>query len=613
MMLSRSSDRQRIVVKSLYRWCLRHASGAFEIASSCHSEPAPRVADYFLVEFRIPNAYAHAPCRSMVFHVAHGSQSNLPAGSNGNRSFSAAGWQLPYVADLSPAIKANHGVKASEPGRLSHRTSSSACESVFKGEPVGSTVTTAGSHGLNNTVPCPPGSTLVVDLRQSSRDISLAVNEDPSKLMFVSWPDGENAHVQKPIPERLVIAPARQGSPLVLHIPPRYCNLEVYTAGGKVHVAAVKEGTLAVDSGGGDITIDSMAGTFAELQSRGGHISGKITAGKVYINSDTHDGRGSGNVNLKKLLSKEAVILTRDLEDDAIPAVLAYPDAAWGDVKVTALYSDEAHIRTGGTGVSIGTLSCSQDGSLLTDGGPVSIDCLDGTMRIISGGGKVDVALQKNVATIHVNSMPKFDESDPVSVAAASHGGAIHCQVDPHVQALTALQCGDLNIDELLPFKVLGVKEKLIKGRLGPLPDTIPRAAPAASSATQSSEAFPDADRSSPLPVAPEPPASTQAPAGSTSTTVASSAESSASSHVPAGYENAMSEAHSEAHPSEYGQSAVAASAAGRDAAAAEAAAVADPAVMKHIVLDAGDNGAVRLTASSWADTVRSRFLGSKA
>lgn len=34
-------------------------------------------------------------------------------------------------------------------------------------------------------------------------------------------------------------------------------------------MGVVKEGTLAVDSGGGGITIDSMAGTFAEIQSRG--------------------------------------------------------------------------------------------------------------------------------------------------------------------------------------------------------------------------------------------------------------------------------------------------------------------------------------------------------
>lgn len=66
----------------------------------------------------------------------------------------------------------------------------------------------------------------------------------------------------------------------------------------------------------------------------------------------------------------------------------------------------------------------------------------------------MDIAVQKNLAAIHVNSMPKFDEGDPVSVAAAAHGGAIHCHVDPTVQALAALQCGDLNIDEALPFQV---------------------------------------------------------------------------------------------------------------------------------------------------------------
>ena len=43
----------------------------------------------------------------------------------------------------------------------------------------------------------------------------------------------------------------------------------------------------------------------------------------------------------------QAVILTRDLEDDTVPAAVAHPDVAWGSVHVTALYSDEAHMRTG--------------------------------------------------------------------------------------------------------------------------------------------------------------------------------------------------------------------------------------------------------------------------
>lgn len=63
-------------------------------------------------------------------------------------------------------------------------------------------------------------------------------------------------------------------------------------------------------------------------------------------------------------------------------------------------------------------------------------------------------ALQKNVAAVHVNSMPKFDETDPVSVSAAAGGGQINCAVDPEVQALVAFQCGDLNVDESLPFEV---------------------------------------------------------------------------------------------------------------------------------------------------------------
>ena len=37
----------------------------------------------------------------------------------------------------------------------------------------------------------------------------------------------------------------------------------------------------------------------------GGNITGKITAGKVYLNTDAHNATGSGSVRLEKLLSKE--------------------------------------------------------------------------------------------------------------------------------------------------------------------------------------------------------------------------------------------------------------------------------------------------------------------
>lgn len=44
------------------------------------------------------------------------------------------------------------------------------------------------------------------------------------------------------------------------------------------------------------------------------------------------------------------------------------------------------------------------------------------------------------------------------------------------------------------------------------------------------------------------------------------------------------------------------------DALAAKAAAAAEPASLKHIVLDAGDKGAVKLTARSWMDGVRRKL-----
>lgn len=461
----------------------------------------------------------------------------------------------------------------------------------------------AAPSSSGNTVPCPIGSTLVLDLRQSSRDVSLVANDDPSNLMFVTWPKGEAAHVQTPLADRLVLTPARHGPQLVLQIPPRYCNLEVHNAGGNVHVEAVKEGTLAVDSGGGDVKIDSMAGTFAEIQTRGGAVSGKITAGKVYINTDSKNNNGSGEVNLSKLLSKEAVILTRDLVEDQVSAVAAYPEATWGDVTVTALYSDVAHIRTGGTPVSVNTLACSKDGSMVTDGGPVSIGCLDGTMRICSGGGDVDIAVQKNVTAIHVNSMPKFDEGDPVSVAAAAKGGTIHCHVDPSVQALAALQCGDLNIDESLPFKVLEVKAKMVKGRLGPVPDEVTAAAATATAATVSptQAAAMDADTER----------SNITDKGSTTGTAPPSpVDESAATNCDGTATTATGAKPVPQDLLEFSQSDNARVTTTADAIAAEAAAAADPAVLKHIVLDAGDDGAVRLTASSWADTVRARMAG---
>lgn len=321
-----------------------------------------------------------------------------------------------------------------------------------------------------------------MDLSGSSRDVRILVNDDPEAL---SWEEPDSLRVEGVSPDRVhmqlrqtgaTAAPSAAGGPLMLRVPPRFCSIDVTSGGGNVHVQAVKEGSLTVESRGGDIHIGSMAGATAELLSGGGAVTGSVTAEKVFVHTDPGTGGGSGNVRLDKLLAKEAVILARDLDTSSPLAVRSQDGAAWGSVHVTALYAEEAHIKSGGSPVSIGTLSCSADGVIISGGGPVSVAGLDGSLRVISGGGAVELQLQKNVQDVHVNS-----NADPSLGGAASAGGsqatesaaaagAISCRIDPAVSAVLATCCENLNVDTALPFEALSVKGHVITAHVGPEP-----------------------------------------------------------------------------------------------------------------------------------------------
>lgn len=186
-MLSRSIYLQRPMVQLLHRWCLRHAG------SAGNSQHAPTHAAYSTETSRTP--FANRSCPSISADPSpptRGSLCDLPA--NNSRSFSS--WRRQLLINRQPLLT------SSSASCTNGATISSAMQNLDSIAGTLASVPKARSGGgigrgfatspepqqSVNTVACPPGNTLVVDLRQSSRDVSLVANEDPSHLMFVSWP-----------------------------------------------------------------------------------------------------------------------------------------------------------------------------------------------------------------------------------------------------------------------------------------------------------------------------------------------------------------------------------------------------------------------------------------
>mmetsp|Transcript_19510 Transcript_19510/g.58969 ORF Transcript_19510/g.58969 Transcript_19510/m.58969 type:complete len:578 (+) Transcript_19510:301-2034(+) len=426
------------------------------------------------------------------------------------------------------------------------------------------------------SVPFIAGHTIVLHQHLTSRGVRLVVNDDPSQLMFVSWPESEAIRVlQQEDNLFLSLEPGTQiDTPLVLNIPPRYCSAVIYSNGGNVHVGGIKEGSLLVGSNGGAIHVNSMAGTSVMFSSEGGDISGSITAGTIIMETYS-DTSASGSVRLDKLLSNDATINTRDPETpepaDATSLHAKPSDARAGEVHVTALYCDEVDICTGGADVNINTMS-TKASRVLTFGGDISIGCLDGSADLRSGGGAVQCALQKNVVTVDIYTGPLLSEE---AVSAVPEGsliesamkgvfGDIQCSVDPDVQAIASMQCAQLTYNKDLHFKLLQKTESEAVARLGPSGDAAISGSPYSATAEDLSTG--------------------DIPSASTGESP-----------------TAGSEVDDAAHPAEHAQR-------GPDAAPTAAAATADPALRKRITLIAGKQGSVNLLASSWKDGVQRNF-----
>lgn len=189
MMISRSIDRQRPMVQLLHRWCSCHAN------ITCSLQHAPPHAEYFTETGRtlsVDNSWSTISVSRPS--TLRGLPCSMPA--NSSRSLFSRSSQLPHhmqpsLTSSSASCTFTDTAASSLASQKSNRAAGSVA-SALKAKPGGSIgrglATSPELQRAANSVTCPPGNTLVVDLRQSSRDVSLVANEDPSQLMFVSWP-----------------------------------------------------------------------------------------------------------------------------------------------------------------------------------------------------------------------------------------------------------------------------------------------------------------------------------------------------------------------------------------------------------------------------------------
>eukprot|EP00894_Picocystis_sp_ML_P001801 jgi/Pico_ML_1/52318/g3041.t2 len=168
-----------------------------------------------------------------------------------------------------------------------------------------------------------------VDVRKGEKTDEVRLDVDASAA-YRATRDGE-----------AVMATILDGS-ATFHVPPRFCGVDVSTCGGDVHVEAVVEADLSVDSRGGSVRVGQARGMRAYVRSGGGDV----VLGDLAAHVDVETGRG--RVQARKVLGPTVHIATVGGRVDvgAIYGETVRVTSVEGDVKVSQLSAEDGVVET---------------------------------------------------------------------------------------------------------------------------------------------------------------------------------------------------------------------------------------------------------------------------
>ncbi|GFR45708.1 hypothetical protein Agub_g7117 [Astrephomene gubernaculifera] len=257
-----------------------------------------------------------------------------------------------------------------------------------------------------------------------------------------------------------------------LEIPEKYISLDISSTGGPVAVSRVVEGDLRVVSAGGAVTLGSVRGMRVEVDT----ATAATTAGNAHGASGAVKGgdvsgtnvsiTASGPITVRRLVGGYMQLTTSTTPGSPTTSSSSSKTAVEGEVSVSAaseainlgaVYGNVLRIRTDGGAVRIGTLDCgggsgdssgagdanSSDSSsrstatqsstangfgaqIMSYGGDVCLEGLEGVSEVDSGGGAIKVQLQSRLASAVLRSGGGNVELQlPAASSSSSSGLAI--------------------------------------------------------------------------------------------------------------------------------------------------------------------------------------------
>lgn len=264
----------------------------------------------------------------------------------------------------------------------------------------------------------------------------LAVRATSPTSHVVVKKGAEHEEVRLDVDESLVHRVTRRGETATatilhgsatFHVPPRFCSVDVSTCGGDVHVEAVVEADLHVDSRGGEVHVGQARGMRAHVRSDGGNVS----LGELAAHVDVWTGRG--HVQARKVLGPQVQIATVE-----------------GHVDVGAIYGETVRITSETGDVKVSQLSA-EDGLVETGRGTVDVRGVQGCLHVSTQGKPI---------RLYLHDQARF-------VQATSQGGSITCMVPRGIQAKVIMQGKNRTISPTLNFASLNEEHGVLTGVLG--------------------------------------------------------------------------------------------------------------------------------------------------
>ena len=230
------------------------------------------------------------------------------------------------------------------------------------------------------------GVTMVVVRHAQGGPAVRVVHETPERLVGREVVECVGAHASRQDASTILLSPGdgdhgRGGTATVRWAgPDRGVGVDIETGGGAVEVGKVRYMPLRCVTGGGALSAGSVNASSVEIQTMGGDVSAPTLSGSP-MRVDT----GGGGLRVSKLVAPEGVIRIGRGRMDIGSLFFGSCLTVDGEGGAVRIQTCEPSVPGSEGGLAIGTR-----------GGPVHVqDALSGRVSVATGGGPIDVKLDK--------------------------------------------------------------------------------------------------------------------------------------------------------------------------------------------------------------------------